>query len=105
MQRLVSVFPKVIGNKFNIISINLIIRNNWENIISPQFIHLMKFKNALISGINDELELNVIVDVIGSAIIFVKNQSPIIMSSIKLLTGVENVNIKYHQVLIFNSTN
>ncbi len=105
MQRLVSVVPKVIDDKFNIISINLIIRNNWKNIISPQFVHLMKFNNALVSVINDELKLNVIVDVIDSAIIFVKSQSTIIMSSIRLLTGVENVNIKYRQVLIFNTKN
>ena len=65
----------------------------------------MKFNNALVSVINDELKLNVIVDVIDSAIIFVKSQSTIIMSSIRLLTGVENVNIKYRQVLIFNTKN
>lgn len=103
--QLAAIIPKIISDKSNIIAINLVIQNNWQNIITSQLIYFIKFNNALISVINNKRTLNVVVDVISSAIILAKNQQNTIKSSIRLLTGIENINIKYHQVLNFNTIN
>lgn len=95
---------KIINDEFSIISINLIIKSNWENILDSQITQFIRFSNASVPVTKKTPELNVIIDVLSSAIFLAKRQNDAIISSIRLLTGIENINIRYRQVLNFNNT-
>lgn len=102
MQNLISVIPKIINDSSNIVSINLLIKNNWSKVCGSDILLFADFEKAIFSKFNQITVLNVFIRVIGAAIIFVKTKVDTIKNSIQGLTGINDVNIIFHQALNIN---
>ena len=119
------------NDNINIISLNIVLKNNWNSIVTENIKQFTQFYNAILrkplipnpevpvyslqdpvkkeaensslrTKILRSLVLNVYIKVLGPAIILVKSQELSMISSIKLLTGIDNIHVIYHQV--FNLT-
>ena len=97
MQSLISIVPGIVKDKFNTISINLTIRDNWNKMFSNELLKLMSFEKAMFSMVGNTQVLNVVIGVLSSAVIFVKAKINSIKKSIQLLTGISKIRIILHQ--------
>lgn len=104
VQNLISIIHNIVNDKLNIVSVNLLIKNNWNKIVNTDVLSLANFEKAIFFEINKVETLNIFVNVISSAIIFVKTKIDTIKKSIQLLTGIDKINIVLHQVLMFSPT-
>jgi len=98
MQSLISIVPKILDDKFNTISINLIIKNNWNKMFDNGILQLIQFDKAIVSTIGENSVLNVVIKIIGCAVMAVKAKLNSIKKSIQLLTGISKINIILHQI-------
>ena len=122
MQNLIAVVPRIVNDKFNTISINVLIKNNWAEILDQDLLSFVRFNRAMVSATrlgnsreleienpnltnpdamyqNYEFSLKVVIDVISSAVIFARMWIHRISESIRLLIGIDSINIVFHQVL------
>lgn len=90
MQKLALVLPKALPANIELISINVVIRNNWKNIVARNLYQFITFEKAVFTKFK---ELKVIVNILSAAIILVKSSKKSILSAIKLLTGIDNVTL------------
>ena len=100
MQKLNFILPKIIIKKNNTDTIKQCIIDNWKSIIPDNITPFTKFYKVLI---NQNFQLKVCIQVLGSSIIIVKMYENEIINNIKKFTKMENVYITYQQLLSINN--
>ena len=95
VQRLSVVLPRALGRNIELVGINLALRNNWDSVVRKDLCEFIKFDRAVLGQFG---KLTVFAKTLGSMALLASAHKASMISAIKLLTGIDLVEVCFEQV-------